>query len=43
MIRPTTGEVRVILIEMDEENLLAFQRYVLVFIAGLGADVEHLS
>ena len=32
-----------VLLEVDEANLLHFQRFVLILIAGAGADIEHLS
>lgn len=37
------GEAREVLLEMSEENLLHFQRFILILIAGAGANLDHLS
>lgn len=37
------GEAREVLLEMSEENLVHFQRFILILIAGAGANLDHLS
>lgn len=43
ILKVATGQVKEILFELDQTQLLHFQRFVLFFIAGTGADFEHLS
>lgn len=37
------GEAREVLLEVSEENLVHFQRFILILIAGAGANLDHLS
>lgn len=43
VLRPRTGSVKQVLLEVDKGNLVHFQRFLLIMLAGVGADIEQLS
>ena len=43
VLRVHKGEVREILLEMSQENLTHFNRFLLIVLAGAGAEIDHLS
>lgn len=43
VLRPKTGQVKEVLLELDKGNLLHFQRFILIIIMGEGAEIEHLQ
>lgn len=43
ILRPKTGQVKEVLLELDKGNLLHFQRFILIIIMGEGAEIEHLQ
>lgn len=43
LLKPSTGDIRNILLELDRAMLLHFQRFFLILVGGAGVSIEHLS